>query len=340
MDIEFHFYVTYILAKAAGFSEDDSYIIGYSSQYVDDNDTRYSINKGKEDEYKNYISQTIDILKPRKKLMRIYPCFHFVPGDYSCECTRRKDGKLSILNTTPNSLNGNILIEEALSTGNPYRIGIASHSFADTWAHQNFVGYFDSFNGVGGVLETITPNIGHADVQRQPDIPSLYWKDPRLITENMEINNKRRFIEAAENIFRKYTKHLKVTDNDQVDNRWKELKVQIEEAFGDEFSGKDRTRKERIVRCRKLLKKWTGNSRDYDKDHWFDEAIETKTRGLPDRPNIPLIGKIEIFPDKYLKKKEFEDSHWYKFQEAVKEHQEFAEDLYGDIFRQMEVEEY
>jgi hypothetical protein len=37
MEKDFHYYATYALANKAGFSNDDSYIIAYASQYVDDN---------------------------------------------------------------------------------------------------------------------------------------------------------------------------------------------------------------------------------------------------------------------------------------------------------------
>jgi hypothetical protein len=35
---------------------------------------------GEEVPYKNYISQTMDITKPKEELLRIYPFFHFFPG--------------------------------------------------------------------------------------------------------------------------------------------------------------------------------------------------------------------------------------------------------------------
>ena len=40
MEKDFHFYVTYALAETAGFSPEESHIIAYSSQYVDDNTER------------------------------------------------------------------------------------------------------------------------------------------------------------------------------------------------------------------------------------------------------------------------------------------------------------
>jgi len=47
MNIEYHFYVTYIIALQAGYSESDAFKIAYSSQYTDDNDKILEINKGK-----------------------------------------------------------------------------------------------------------------------------------------------------------------------------------------------------------------------------------------------------------------------------------------------------
>ena len=51
--------------------------------------------------YQNYISQTMNILKPKRKLMRIYPVFHFVPDEPMSESACRCDGKMHLLNTTP-----------------------------------------------------------------------------------------------------------------------------------------------------------------------------------------------------------------------------------------------
>jgi hypothetical protein len=337
MNIEFHFYIINLLARRAGFSENDSYIIAYSSQYTDDNCIIYRINKGKEDEYSNYISQTMNILKPKRKLMRIYPCFHFVPGQYDSDLAKRKDGKMHMLNTSENNKNSNILMDNALSTGDLYRIGIATHTYADTWAHQNFVGYYDYFNGMGGVLEKITPNIGHADVQNDPDIPGLVWEDERLLSENRQINNKERFINAAENIFKKYRLYLNNTlSNEKIAEEWQPLKKDLEYAIGREFRGKkDKEYKNRTNRYKEIL----GTSLDYDEDDWFNEAVETDIVGLPDNQRIDLLAALKMFPDKYYKKPGFENSHWFKFQEAVKSQQNLAEELYEDLFKQMEVKD-
>jgi len=335
MDIEFHYYITYILAQRGGFSPDDSYKIAYASQYVDDNSIEYKV-EGRDGDYNNYISQTMDILKPKKKLMQIYPCFHFIPGEHGGDRARRKDGKMHILNTTPNSERANVLMDEALGTGDVYRIGIATHAYADTWAHQNFVGFFDCFNGMGGALEALTPNIGHADAQHSPDIPGLVWEDKRLFSENKTVNNKERFIEAAENIFGKYKRyHDGVVSDAKIKDAWREIKTEIADAIGLEFK-KDRKKacSKRIARYKKLI----NGFKKYDEDTWFDKAVKLEVVGLPDSFAGDLFESYSLFPDKYYKKNDFENSNWYKFQEAVIEHQKLAKVSFKDYFEQMEID--
>lgn len=337
MDVEFHYYIVYILAQRAGFSEEESYIIAYSSQYVDDNTLRHEIRLDETEVYKNYISQTMDILKPRKRLMRIYPCFHFIPGDYDADSAKRKDGKLHILNTTPGSTNANTLMDKAMESKNLYRIGVCTHSYADTWAHQNFVGYFDYFNGLGGVLEKLTPNVGHADAKHQPDIPGLVWKDKRLISDHQHVHNAARFINAAEFIFRRFNKYKDPrSPQNKVEAEWEKVKSELEQAIGGEFEGSDHRRKKRLAKYANLITDF----KEYDEHQWFDEAVQTKRRGLTDRVDWGPMNKLNVFPDKYQARDGFEDSHWHRFQEAVKAHQKIANELYFELYHQLEVEEY
>ena len=43
MNVEFHYYLTKYIALEAGFDSDEAEIIAYSSQFVDDNKTRFKI---------------------------------------------------------------------------------------------------------------------------------------------------------------------------------------------------------------------------------------------------------------------------------------------------------
>ena len=200
LNIEFHYYMTYLIAARAGFSTEDARILAYSSQYIDDNDIIYKISQKSSETFSNYISQTKNITKPKRKLFRIYPIFHFIPGDPDADSARRKDGKLHLLNTTPDSKNARQIFRLALKSDNLYQIGLAVHSFADTFAHQNFVGYYDEFNIVKDIqkkLNSIINNspyeIGHAAARHRPDIPNLIWEDGRLCDSNSLRDNKKIF---------------------------------------------------------------------------------------------------------------------------------------------------
>ncbi len=83
MNKEFHYYATGLITQRAGFSEEDAETIARASQFVDENDVALEVRErgGSQKPYRNFISQTMNILKPKKALMRIYPVFHFVPGD-------------------------------------------------------------------------------------------------------------------------------------------------------------------------------------------------------------------------------------------------------------------
>ena len=206
MDIEFHYYMTYLTSAYAGLEPKDALTLAYASQYVDDNDIVCEVDKGKGSSYRNYISQTMNILKPKDTLFRIYPLFHFVPGDPMSKTAWRKDGKMHWLNTTPNSKNANQIMDAALETDDLYRIGIAVHTYVDTWAHQNFIGYYDDFNSMKTMLGSVAPNIGHADAGHNPDEPALVWRDPRLLDER--VDNRDRFLEAAKCLYEKLAGHI------------------------------------------------------------------------------------------------------------------------------------
>lgn len=328
MDIEFHYYMTYLVAKKAGFSGKESSTIAYSSQYIDDNDIIFNINKDTGEYYENYISQTMNILKAKKKLMRIYPIFHFIPGEYDCIDAQRRDGKMHLLNCTPDSEHAKYITRESFKSGNLHRIGIATHSFVDTWAHQNFIGYFDDFNSMKGLLESASPNVGHADAGHHPDMPGLVWEDKRLLGDHRRVDNKERFLAAASRLLEEL---CKVVDSNmsqaEIAKRQTELDKDLSNIMGERDAG-NKLVDERIARCIKLSKTDAyGKSEllEYDHNIWFEEAINESIRGLVDRKNS-IVSEYTFFKDKYTWKdtNTYKDTDWYKFQEEVKAHQELA----------------
>ena len=325
MDIEFHYYMTYIIARRAGFKPEESQIIAYSSQYTDDNAHHLFIDQGTDSAYESYISQTMNILKPEKELMRIYPVFHFLPGTLEEICgdkAFRADGKLHLMNTIPDNQNGRKVLTKALETGDPCRIGIATHTYADTFAHQNFTGADDSFNSMAGLLEKLIPSIGHADAQHQPDIPNLLWWDGRLVPANASVNNKERFLNAAGCIFDRYRTRVKGTDSR------KTLLKDLGEAIGDATS----TKSERVRAYKGLM---GDEFVEYDKKSWFDEAVSFKVDTVFSRDSGDTVPQ-DVTVSTWKDAGNFRNTKWFAFQEAVKAHQEFVlAEVMRPIYRKM-----
>ncbi|MGE5475488.1 MAG: DUF6765 family protein [Bacteroidales bacterium] len=330
MDIEFHYYMTYLTAVKAGLTLDDCRVLAQASQYVDDNDRIFEIDKDQATCFRNYISQTMNILKPKASLLRIYPLFHFIPGDPQAKTAWRKDGKMHWLATTPNSANANLILDAALGTGDPFRIGIAAHSYVDTWAHQNFVGYYDSFNAMKGPLESCSPDIGHADAGHHPDWPALVWKDARL--QHEPVDNRARFLDAAAHLLAKLARYARPGIGDaDIAARQADLCRDLDAAIGPRDDD-NRDRQARIARYRLLAESGAYGATvlpEYDAHQWFALAIDTRVRGLKDSTD-GVLGQIDpLFADVYTWKDRatYRQSAWFRFQQAVIDHQNTAWDI-------------
>lgn len=333
MNIEFHYYMTKYLAIMAGFENEEAEIIAYSSQYVDDNKIRFEIERPDGEIYKNYITQTMNILQPKKKLMRVYLLYHFLPGDPTSYKASRRDGKMHVLMTTPASNHAQEIFFETTKTESLYALGIASHMLADTLAHQNFVGTYDEINAMKGLWEELMPNIGHADAGHLPDIPNLIWHDCRLIKDNAEIDNKERILLAAKKL---YSNYLMITSNP---NKWSSTKQTLNEVIGsmideNELSKYNKQKDKRIAKMQAVLAEKNADS-VYDPDQWFREAIDVDIKLFNDR-------KFQYDPlkDKMKFKENYESTNWFKFQEAVREYQRTATIKLEPILTQLEIKEW
>jgi hypothetical protein len=325
MDIEFHYYITRLIAARAGFSNQDARIVAWSSQYTDDNNTIYDIDRSLPTEYNNYICQTMDITKPRENLLRIYPLFHFIPGTPSAPAARRRDGSMHCLNTTPDSVNARLVMDAALHSDNLYRIGIACHAYADTWAHQNFLGYKNQFNAMKGTLVMVIPNIGHADALNKPDLIALKWNDERLVKNS--IDNNERFLKAAVCMFRRLAVHAdpEITGK-ELRKRKKKLKDDIKSCIDPGEDKSENSSDDRIGRYRKLSCEtgYGGSEMDpYDEKLWMNEAVIREEYrpwdwSVNTRPDTDTADKENYF---WKDRDRYKQTHWHLFQEAVKEHQ-------------------
>jgi hypothetical protein len=331
MDIEFHYYITYLIATKAGIAPEDARTLAYSSQYVDDNNWLYTICRGYDSEYKNEISQTMDIMKPDVEQLDIYPLLHFIPGIPDSPTATRVDGKTHALNATPNSPNANTLIDLAIASNDFYHIGITAHSYVDTWAHQNFVGCDDDFNGCDGILEKGIPNIGHADAMHKPDLITLVWDDNRLIPEIRRRDNKQLFLDAARHLFRKLWPVTNVgVPLDSITED--ELISDLSQAIGSKVTNAGECsslKYERIGHYQNLAKQKEYGNVDvlkYEKDEWFDNAIDGQHRSKA--PSREKNNRHRARRWDWSNERTYKQSCWYKYQEALKQHKQDARALF------------
>ncbi len=322
MDIEFHYHITYLIAARVGYRPEEATLIAHACQYTDDNIHTLVIDDQSDAlRYENYFSQTYDITKAKDELLRVYCLFHFMPGDPTSPCAYRTDGLMHWLNTTPGSENAVDMLNMALATADPYRIGVACHVFADTYAHQNFIGYRNTFNSLKNPFSPLTPNIGHAEALHDPDLPGNVWEDPRLLTP--QVVNKTRFLDAARDLFVRLARHLAGPGQPAVpDDAADALRRDLDEAIGGRDPG-NRRAEARIGRYKALARtrEYGGEPiPDYDPKAWFSAAVRAEVHGLPDDwfTWVPTLLK-----DTYRWKhpKTYRTSHWFRFQEAIKNHQ-------------------
>ena len=309
MDIEFHYYINYMIAIKAGLFPDIAHKIAYSAQYVDDNTEEYTVlEQDTLSQYNNIVTQSINPTLNFKEILSIFPVFHFIPGDDILRSSAlRQDGLCRHMSTIPNSKIARNCLRNAIKSKDAYWIGIASHAYADTWAHQNFTGLKDHYNAVNKQQKNVNNNqlaqyIGHANVLHFPDLPTAIWYDFRL--KDSRINNGERFIEAAKNLYKMY---IKYADNSIVCDKpkkpeiiWNELKLTLRAIFKNDFTylekllGKNNlsinkflmikmigmNRAQRIDTYQSIIRKYEyqlGIMQDYhqiyDKERWLKNAI-------------------------------------------------------------------
>lgn len=198
MNYLFHYYAVRWLAREAGVPEPEAETIARSSQFVDEAVRPLRVETGRAP-YELRVTQDY-LFWDESILSEVYLPFHFLPGDPEEAGRKRRDGARNRWAVTPNGQASRELLVGALKTGDPFRIGIALHAFADGWAHQNFSARWEDFNSLDG--SGALPPVGHLQALTNPDNPSRSWTDPRLLPEHFRIDNASRFLEAARKIFR------------------------------------------------------------------------------------------------------------------------------------------
>ena len=271
MDQEFHYNVTFLVARSAGFDEAFSRKIAFSAQYVDDNMYKIDIFDRSKDHVliTNDISQTFDIRMSDTDLESIYTCFHFPPHvDFS---DRGKKKRIVRCETNQyNNLSKNLL-RKALKIADPYLIGIACHVYQDSFAHHGFSGKNDVCNTPFKLPFKL--NYGHAYYGSYPDMIGLKWKNHH---KSRVRDNNKAFLNASISLFNIFTAHLK-NRKFNIEYRKCRLREGLRNIFGKSiypfanllFNKQDK----RINGYRTLAKNWFQNEiPEYNKDIWLADA--------------------------------------------------------------------
>ncbi|MGL5256905.1 MAG: DUF6765 family protein [Proteocatella sp.] len=227
MDIDFHFGTIYVLARWAGFGSNKAKIIATSSQLVDDNVSDKVPGFKFDDIPQRFSGHELWQNLSEKSNVEVWVPFHFLPGlcgeDLSQKAVCYKDSPLA------SALADSMIHYEG--ENQMFRLGVALHVYADTWAHQQFSGVTNKGNTIVD-LEIISPTVsnlenlkemvsniamdikplGHASALHYPDLPYLAWKSMQKFTEGRK--NWEEFIEASKKI---YTILCKIQGNEAND---------------------------------------------------------------------------------------------------------------------------
>ncbi len=269
MQIDFHHAVTYVIARAAEFTHQEAEIIAYSAQYVDDATNSGLVQFYLGDIDKPKLGPTYRRISSAHKMLdyrnnnalsnsNVWLPFHFLPSndDYQQDNTwQAGEPFLPRLICRPNSPIAQLMVKRCIQSldrqeptnlqSNAYkkalsRLGITMHVYADTWAHQDFVGVAHQFNELSdikssghGLDDARVKNkgsdwwtrlkskatgdfmpLGHGPALTYPDLPFLTWQYQRpekwrrysrqlQFDENGYVtrNNTELFITAAQHMY-------------------------------------------------------------------------------------------------------------------------------------------
>lgn len=332
MQVDFHYYIVYAIARKTGFSPNKAALVAHSSQFVDDNNehqfirldpalsrrrsTRIRRYRGKEtvSAFPSvvYIGRRARAREPFHPIMTqslsfnsldplvhryVYMPFHFLPGDRPI----RLRGKLNRYSCVADSRLSRHLVNVAIRSSDPYRLGIALHTYADTWSHQNFTGFDERWNSLENWRRPkafITPNIGHADVGHSPDEISNTWRDDRL--RSKEVDNRARAMQAIEAIFKRLARGSPRAST------W----ASVRDLFERFVRVGRRSRRIEAIRAH-----FRGELAEYDAEKWHRNLIQKKRDGF----------YIEKSPS------EFRKEAWYRFQCAARQNLNLALELTNEL---------
>lgn len=244
MDINFHYYAVKTLAVLAGFQEGKAQMIANFSQFVDDFTIYSKLRLSDVPDFAKHLAkkdktgwifypvttgfdnwfEMVRLTKTKNQKYITVP-FHFIPPHCKLNEDKKGDDRIA-WRVVPAQMNTESLIQGLLrnarerykaapdSPENLIRIGLLLHIFADTYAHQNFSGFwgwenycyltkcYDISKGKD-VTDQYSPSffhqmfaIGHAEANHAPDDSNLLFE----ITMQLRENGSYDFVYSRSNI--------------------------------------------------------------------------------------------------------------------------------------------
>ena len=288
MQIDFHHAVTYVVARFATLSAAQAETVAHAAQYVDDSRESGFVRFDNTMRYYRQASAhpvtdpgNIDDDVDAQSWLP----FHFLPGNAGLPAgSAAPDPYIKRLVCLPDSAVARSMVEHALADkGRPWdlhRLGIAAHVYADTWAHQNFVGLNDRINEVSGIRDADgnsipvvplpLPPVGHGQARTFPDQPFLRWSYLNHDNQRIDRDNPADFLAAANALCVMFQRWLGVAPNGLSDDE----KAVLSSCFA-RFTDSDAA--ERYKKWQQELAAGTFSFGPvvlgYDPDQWKNDAL-------------------------------------------------------------------
>ncbi|NCC15921.1 MAG: hypothetical protein EOM28_06170 [Clostridia bacterium] len=348
MQIDLHHTGIYVLCRIAGMKSTYAEIVAYASQQVDDAIYGHAL------VFKNGCAfQQIQTAHPPEteknfdinNSLEVWMPYHFLPSRIEI---KNEESQITRTNSEVLQYLLNNVMAVSKSSLALYRLGIALHCFADTYSHQDFKGFWNSYNNVdlicgekhkkfwdclkGRVLTLIGKNtkflnVGHGEVLTNPDIPYLNWCYARE-NQKYEIDNlKERFIPALRDIYEFLIQYI---ENNPYLKNSNNINPKPFEYYQDKFVIVLEFEGDALDRHNNWLSSINNNffefydfcqedqELDYQPRKWFREAVLAQ--------KIPWWNFVERYQEKisnyhtFITNNNFENSNWVRFMHAAAEH--------------------
>jgi hypothetical protein len=332
MQIDFHFYAIYALARAAGITDQNAHIIAYASQHTDDAKYEHALdfeNGGRFQQVLTAHKYVDPKVLSKSTCYNIWVPYHFLPGGDGVNFYEK-------LTTKPQSTITGALTQRYDALGEyPYMLqslGLLLHVIADTWSHQNFIGLQHGRNDVRGLridnehkgfidkmleeakskfIEFYAPMLGHTQAGHLPDEPFRTWRYEDYQGNSIEINNHDRTMKAAQQCY-----EILATFADSYPtfasgspNKWNKVSKTLEKTFSNDGDLDARVDNW----CQQIGSDSFGyvptpfdQKVQYQDRQWFKDAVQVEMNNTGE--------------ETFRRKSNFEKSNWKYFHDAAALH--------------------